>query len=260
MPLTTVLCPSALQEGRLLTFKSDFQLQVQNATYQEISYVTSVQKLSFLRPRTEGEEWQGIPPAKTLWLLDAECDSLQELTYMRRRVDSRWIPGGFQLTITSSSLAPLIRESETGLGSLLCWGLCAGDQTVVGPCAESAPHFAAPGCVYRCRREDNCGLPRHREAPAEVPAPGPPPGPRDGKRLQEHHLTPPGVPEPQHPGDWPTGCRHRGLPVAIHSPSWLFQGPALSHRFGVGQRALWKTCPQGACVLPGAEVHMQMRK
>ena len=25
------------------------------------------------------------------------------------------------------------------------------------------------------------------------------PGPRDGKQLQEHHLTLPGVPEPQHP-------------------------------------------------------------
>lgn len=75
--------------------------------------------------------------------------------------------------------------------------------------------------LCHCRCKDNRGLPCHREAPAEVPAPGPPPGPRNRRRLQEHHLTPPGVPEPQHPGDWPPclGLAQRGqtwsaVPVA----------------------------------------------
>lgn len=84
----------------------------------------------------------------------------------------------------------------------------------------------ARAVLCHCRREDNRGLPCHRETPAKVPAPGPPPGPGDGRRLQEHHLTAPGVPEPQHPG---TGRHGLGQPHGSDS----------------------ECCPHGQCIFSG---------
>lgn len=108
------------------------------------------------------------------------------------------------------------RVTRTSAFDCLCQGIRGGAEVVPfrwrGPeCGRTVQgagltlHSRAVVC--RCRCEDNRGVPGHREAPAQVPAPGPPPGSRDGERLQERHLPSPGVPEPQHPGDWPRGGR-----------------------------------------------------